>query len=227
MAEPASDAETPSETATAPTPPPGMLHVPGGAFLFAKRKHEVELGEFWIDEYPVTNGDYEAYVAEHRQRPPRHWPASGLTDELRDQPVVRLTYAEVETYARLMGRQLPTPAQFEKAARGTDGRKYPWGNEIRGRVTNTKESGIGKLTSVDTFPAGCSPCGAYDMAGNVLHWTRGVADEAKQLMTVMGGSFMHYLGATYWTYEEAATARRDYLGFRCVWTPDTPPPSDG
>ena len=65
-----------------------------------------------------------------------------------------LTYEEATVYAEVLGKSLPTPAQFEKAARGTEGLKYPWGNEVRNRVTNTKESGIGKLTSVDAYAAG-------------------------------------------------------------------------
>lgn len=208
-----------AKTAQSVEAPVGMVHVPGGPFLFSKKKLEVELGEFWIDTYPVTNGDYEEFVTEFKQKPPRHWPASGLTDALRDLPVVRLTYKEAATYAKLVGKSLPTPAQFEKAARGTDGRKYPWGNEIRGRATNTKESGIGELSSVDRFPTGKSPYGCHDMAGNVLHWTRGWYNEAEKTRVVMGSSYMHYLGATFWVHEEPGAKRRDYLGFRCVWTP--------
>ncbi len=208
-----------AETVSNVEAPPGMAHVPGGTFLFSKKRVEVDLAEFWIDTFPVTNGDYEEFVTEFKQKAPRHWPASGLTDELRDQPVVRLTYKEAATYAKLMKKALPTPAQFEKAARGTDGRKYPWGEEIRGRAANTKESGIGELTSVDAFAAGKSPCGWYDMAGNVMHWTRGWYNEAEKTRIVMGSSYMHYLGATFWIHEEAGNKRRDYLGLRCVWTP--------
>lgn len=199
--------------------PEGMIHVPAGPFLWGRRKEEVTLGDYWIDIYPVTNGDYEDYVTTHRRRAPRHWPASGLTDELRDQPIVNMTYAEAEAYAEAYGKKLPTPAQFEKAARGLEGFKYPWGDQVKNRVTNTRESALGKLTSVDAYPSGRSPVGCYDMCGNVLHWTRGVYDEDKGTRIAMGSSFKDYLGACYWTHEEHPEKRRDTLGFRCVWTP--------
>jgi formylglycine-generating enzyme required for sulfatase activity len=212
-----------SETETPPVDAPeGMVHVLAGPFLWGPRKEEVSLGDFWIDIYPVTNGDYEDYVTTHRKRAPRHWPASGLTDSLRDQPIVFLTYAEAEDYAETLGKQLPTPAQYEKAARGTEGWKYPWGNQVKNRVANTRESARGKLSTVDAYGAGRSPFGCYDMCGNALNWTRGVYDEKKGTRIVMGSSFKHYLGAAYFTHEEDPEKRRDYLGFRCVWTPPRP-----
>ncbi|RMG12141.1 MAG: hypothetical protein D6731_14445 [Planctomycetota bacterium] len=208
-----------SDSADEASPPAGMVLVPAGPFLFSRRKVEVPLGAFWIDLHPVTNGDYEAFVAEFRLQPPLHWPPGGLTNAERDLPLVRVTYAEAERYATLTGKALPTPAQFEKAARGTDGRKYPWGDEVRGRAANTREAGIGRLTPVDAFPQGASPYGCLDMAGNVLHWTRGVYDEARGTRVVMGSSFRRFLGACSWYYEEDPEVRHDDLGFRCVWTP--------
>lgn len=199
--------------------PEGMAHVPGGPFLLGKKREEASIGDFWIDIYPVTNGDYEEFITDNRKRAPRHWPASGLNDELRDQPVVMLTYEEASAFAEGVGKALPTPAQYEKAARGTEGLKYPWGDQIKNRVTNTKESGIGQLTSVDSFPAGQSPFGCYDLAGNILHWTRGIYDPDNGTQMVMGSSYKHYLGAAHWTHEEPPEKRRDYLGFRCVWRP--------
>ncbi|MGE0708932.1 MAG: formylglycine-generating enzyme family protein [Planctomycetota bacterium] len=212
-----------TEQATAPEqeatgPPPGMVQVPGGPFLFGRGKgRQVELGEFWIDATPVTNRAYLDYVNETRRPAPRHWPAQGPTDEMLDLPVVFVTYAEAEAYAEHLGQRLPTAAQFEKAARGTDGRKYPWGNTVRAKASNTRESGILRLTPVGAFPLGASPYGCHDMAGNVLHWTRAL--KKGNARTLKGGCFREFLGACCWTYEGEADKRLDHIGFRCVWTP--------
>ncbi len=197
--------------------PPNMAHVPAGPFRYGRRKEEVSLGEFWIDLYPVTNRDYLAYVEAHNRPAPRHWPPDGLTDAMLDLPVVNLTYAEAEAYAERLGKQLPTPAQFEKAARGTDGRKYPWGDEQLGRVTNTREAGLGDVTPVSRFEAGRSPYGCYDMAGNVLHWTRGQDEKGQRVLK--GCSFREFLAASYFEFEADPGKRQECVGFRCVWRP--------
>jgi len=220
MAEP-SAATTPERAPSEPTvqPPPGMVLVPAGPFAFGRRKEQVALDAFWIDVHPVTNREYERFVEEHDRPSPRHWPPDGLTPALLDVPVTFLTYAEAEDFARRSGKALPTPAQFEKAARGVDGRKYPWGNEVRGRTTNTRESGFGRLTPVTAFAAGASPYGCLDMAGNVLHWTRGVYDPARGSRVLKGCSYRDFLGASAWAYEGEPAKRQDCVGFRCVWTP--------
>lgn len=196
--------------------PPGMVLVPPGPFLFGKKKEEVALAGFWIDVYPVTNEDYLQYCHEHRRPSPRHWPPDGLTSEMLKLPVVFLTYAEAEAYATALGKQLPTPAQFEKAARGTDGRKYPWGESTKQRAANTREAGIGALTPVDRFPRGASPYGCFDMCGNVLHWTRALYDAEKGTRLLKGSSFRHYQGTTFWDYEQVPSKREDFVGLRCV-----------
>jgi formylglycine-generating enzyme required for sulfatase activity len=221
MAEPEAQTETGKaqpESATIEAPP-GMVRVPAGVFLYGRKKVEANLDEFWIDARPVTNADYAAFVEEHHRPSPRHWPPDGLTDDMLHLPVVFLTYAEAEAYAELNGKQLPTPAQFEKAAAGTEGLKYPWGNNVGQRLTNTRESGIGRLTPVDRFERGASPFGCLDMSGNVMHWTRGVYDEEKGTQTLKGCSFRHYLGATHWDYEGTPEKRQDCIGLRCVWKP--------
>lgn len=217
-----SDAESTSEDAASITttagPPAGMLHVPAGLFLFGRRKESVELSEFWIDEVPVTNADYLRFVEVHHRPNPRHWPPDGLSDDMLDLPVVNLTYAEAEAYAELTGCQLPTPAQYERAARGTDGSKYPWGDAVRGRVTNSRESGIGSLTPVRRFEAGRSAVGCYDLAGNVLHWTRAYYDEETGTRILKGTSFRDFLGAAAWNHEGDPTKRMPHVGLRRVWT---------
>lgn len=198
--------------------PPDMVEVPAGPFRFGPgRGREAPLGGFWIDRSPVTNADYLAYVEAHHRPAPRHWPPDGLSDELLDLPVVFVTYAEAEGYARALGKRLPTAAQFEKACRGAAGARYPWGDDLRSRAANTREEGLGCLAPVDYFPRGASPYGCLDMAGNVLHWTRSAEPRGPRL--IKGGSYLRFLAPAAWSDEVQADARQPDLGFRCVWTP--------
>ena len=198
--------------------PPGMLHVPAGPFVFGRRERR-ELPDFWIDAYPVTNRDYLLFVQDTGHRPPGGWPADGPTEDQLDLPVVYVTFADAVAYAEALGKRLPTPAEFEKAARGPDGRKYPWGDQVGVRTTNTRESAIGRLVSVGSYEEGRSPYGCYDMAGNVLHWTRGAPAGSVQHRVLKGASFGHYLGSAAWSHQAPADAREPWLGFRCVWSP--------
>lgn len=213
------DPKAPSPAAPAAAPPDGMVHVPAGPFRFGQKGDEVSLGEFWIDLTPVTNKQYAAFVAATGRRNPNHWGPDGHDEKIADHPVVCVTFADAEAYAKWAGKALPTPAQLEKAARGTDGRKYPWGDTVGLRTGNTREAGIGHTTPVEAYPRGRSPFGCFDLAGNVLHWTRGPYDKEKGTLTLKGCSFRHYLGPVAWTYEAAPDQRQDCVGFRCVVSP--------
>lgn len=220
-ASPASSSSSPEPAAPA-TPadggaPDGMVRVPAGPFKFGTRGQEVTLGEFWIDLTPVTNKQFSAFVQATGRRNPNHWGPDGYADEEADHPVVFVTFADAEAYAKWAGKLLPTPAQLEKAARGADGRKYPWGDGVGLRTGNTREAGIGRPTPVEAYPRGRSPFGCFDLDGNVLHWTRGPYDEEKGTLTLKGCSFRHYLGPVAWSYEAAPDQRQDCVGFRCVW----------
>ena len=158
-------------------------------------EHTVYLNDYWIDKYEVTNGQYQLCVAEGACRPCMHnnIPPQGtdyFTEEAyADYPVVNVSWYMARDYCEWAGRRLPTEAQWEKAARGTDGRKYPWGNEEyseeyanicdvncplakKGNIANPNfNDGYAGPAPIGSFPAGASPYGTMDMAGNVWEWT--------------------------------------------------------
>ena len=162
-----------------------LLVVPGGEFTMGSNDgdgderpaHVVNVSAFLIDETPVTNAQWAKYSAATGV------PAPGAPDWDRDyaatapdSPVVNVSFEEAQAYAKWAGRQLPSEAQWEKAARGTDGRAYPWGNDAPGAGAaraNVKgaEDGFANTSPVSAFPAGASPYGVLDMAGNVWQWT--------------------------------------------------------
>ncbi len=148
-----------------------LVFVPSGEFLMGTpgeesnecQQHRVTLTEYWIDKYPVTNAQYARFVQEtgHPQR------GSAFTTGKERHPVVNVSWEDADAYAKWCDKQLPTEAQWEKAARGTDGRTYPWGNEWDGNRCNV--SGYG-TTPVGNYPQGVSPYGCHDMSGNVQDW---------------------------------------------------------
>jgi formylglycine-generating enzyme required for sulfatase activity len=132
----------------------------------------VVLREYLIDRLEVANGDYHRCVAAGVCREPRHF---GPDYERPRQPVVGVSWFDAGTYCRWAGGRLPTEAEWEKAARGTDGRRYPWGNEPE---PDEAHATFGSMhhgpTDVGTTPAGAGPYGTLDQAGNVWEWVQDV-----------------------------------------------------
>lgn len=140
-------------------------------------QHEMTLPVFEIGRYPVTNAEYAAFVEASGYRAPQHWRDGPLPEELADQPVTYITWQDAQAYvAWLRDRtdqpyRLPTEAEWEKAARGDDGRLWPWGNDWDPARANCQPAGPGERTPVGQYsPAGDSPYGCADMAGNVWEW---------------------------------------------------------
>lgn len=157
-----------------------VIPIPGGSFLmgsnsertddFNKPEHRVELLSFSIDKYPVTNAEYAKFVAVTRHRPPLDWEAGKVPDQKFLHPVVMVSWFDARDYCSYEGKQLPTEEQWEKAARGADGRRWPWGNQMDPSRLNTYYN-TGATTAVNRYESGISQYGVYDMAGNVSEWT--------------------------------------------------------
>jgi iron(II)-dependent oxidoreductase len=160
-----------------------MVTVPAGDFLMGtdrersdaqdQPQHRVRLAEYRIDKYPVTNAQYARFVAETGHRPPLHWEEGRIPPGLELHPVTMVSWFDASAYARWAGKRLPSEAEWEKAARGPDGRRWPWGDLMDASRLNTYYQ-VASTTEVLQYPAGASYYGAMDMAGNVSEW---IADD--------------------------------------------------
>jgi formylglycine-generating enzyme required for sulfatase activity len=177
-----------------------MVLVPAGIFLMGlperdllaedheKPQREVYLTAFWIDVYPVTNSRFNLFLTAGGYDRPHWWTPEGWEWKCRrqirqpvmwgqggwdgpDQPVAGVSWFEADAYARWAGRRLPTDAEWEKAARGTDGRHYPWGEDWPTAVIVNFNNQVGRTTPVGLYADGVSPYGCHDMGGNVNNWT--------------------------------------------------------
>lgn len=132
-------------------------------------QHSVRLPEYRIDKYLVTNAQYARFLAETGHRPPSTWKGGRIPDGQLLYPVTLVNWYDARAYAHWAGKRLPTEAEWEKAARGEDGRRWPWGNTMDPKRLNTYYN-VGSASNVDTYKNGTSPYGVFDMAGNVSQW---------------------------------------------------------
>jgi formylglycine-generating enzyme required for sulfatase activity len=156
-----------------------MIYIPPGKFMmgsvdgddYEKPLHEIDLDGYWIGKYEVTFAQYERYCNEAKIEIPDD---KGWGRENR--PVIYVSWDDAAAYCQWLSQKtglkfkLPTEAQWEKAARGNDQRKYPWGSREPDKDLANFSSNIGKTTPVDSYPAGASTYGLLDMAGNVWEW---------------------------------------------------------
>ena len=174
--------------------PEGMVYVPPGPFVMGGQDglpvRIARLREgFFATKTPVTNAQYARFVAETGHEPPEHWDDLRPPANLANHPVVYVSRDDAMAYARWAGMRLPTEQEWEKAARGIDGREYPWGEWAEGKC-NSKEVGIGGTSPVGQFsPDGDSVYGLQDAAGNVCEWTASRWEEGHSRRTLRGGSF--------------------------------------
>ncbi|MGO9009077.1 MAG: bifunctional serine/threonine-protein kinase/formylglycine-generating enzyme family protein [Bryobacteraceae bacterium] len=147
---------------TISTPAGEMVLVPGGEFRFGQFKQAASLPAFYIDKTEVSNAAYAPFCQATNKPLPE-----GFSDNQPNYPVVNVTIRDAREFARWAGKRLPTAMEWEKAARGTDGRTFPWGNEMDTSRANTKtDEGTPALRPVDSYPSGASPYGALQMVGN-------------------------------------------------------------
>ncbi len=240
---PAVVAAQPKSVSTAPPSSPiafEWCHVPAGKFLMGsndkhddeKPQHAVNLPAFYIAKTPVTNAQYKRFVDVQGYQVPSHWENGQIPKGKEHLPVVNVSWRDAMAFCQWAGVQLPSEAQWEKAARGTNGRLYPWGNEQpTAKLCNFYDSKIGDTTPVGNYPDGASPYCCLDMAGNVWEWTSSLfkgysydlKDGREELKdsghrTLRGGAFdlnVSYVRCTYRSDGEP-DVRYDALGFRVV-----------
>jgi len=170
-----------------------LLRIPAGPFLMGsdpakdpqadddeKPQHTLTLPDYDLAKTPVTNAQYEAFVRSTGHGAPNSWAEGKPPQGKENHPVANVDWNDALAFCRWASDvsgydvQLPSEAQWEKGARGSDGRIYPWGDDWDAARCNTSESGAGGTTPVDRYPQGASPYGLLDMAGNVWEWTRSV-----------------------------------------------------
>jgi len=135
-----------------------------------KPAHQVIVAAYRMDKYPVTHAQYARFVAQNGHRPPSAWPKGRIPREEILNPVTLVSWYDARSYCAWAGKRLPTEAEWEKAARGGDGRRWPWGNDMDASRLNTYYN-VGHASRVTGHPQGVSPYGVMDMAGNVYEWT--------------------------------------------------------
>jgi gamma-glutamyl hercynylcysteine S-oxide synthase len=234
-------------TAPSTTVPDGMVLVPKTSINCTLTTNEdfvpypgvnapvtLSADSFLIDRYPVTNAQFYDFIQNTGYRPSdttnylSHW-VNGVYNQGQEKyPVVNVSYEDAQAYAKWAGKRLPTQAEWQIAAQGTDGRKWPWGDEFHGTWCN---NAFDRPTPVDAFPKGASPFGVLDLVGNVWQLTNDIYyNGAYYFCMIRGGSY--YKPDSSWWYIQGGPQeltktqillmvsqgfdRNSTLGFRCV-----------
>lgn len=188
-----------------------MVRVPAGGFLFGTDNEQQYLPDFWMDRAPVTNGEYATFIVATNRTPPLHWDGKTPGTDISDHPVANVTWDQVVGYAEWAGKRLPTDEEWEKAARGADGRQYPWGSEMPTAELCNFDNNVRTTTPVGSYsPQGDSPHGCVDMSGNVWEWAGS--------QNLRGGAFFSVRRAVRATVQFSSypVRRDDAIGFRLV-----------
>ena len=232
------------QTASAETQ---MVEIPAGEFAMGldgmqaledeRPKHQVWLPAFSIDIHEVTTAQYASFLAASDRLPPWQWDTIDLAKH-HDRPVIGVDWSDADAYCRWRGKRLPTEAEWEKSARGADGRSYPWGNhsptkEMANFALGARFSYSQVLMPAQSYERGKSPYGLYHMAGNVWEWVQDwygadyykvspeqnpQGPEQGQFKVLRGGSWSDlpkYL-LTYGRFKLTSGTKNSYTGFRCA-----------
>jgi formylglycine-generating enzyme required for sulfatase activity len=236
-------------------PPEDMVFVPGGTFLMGSRgdegrvgfevgvdempQHPVRVRSFFIDRHEVTNAQYQRFIqATNREAPadPKDveyyaWVDGNPPAGQEDHPVCYVAWDDANAYCTWVGKRLPTEAEWERAARGDDGRIWPWGNTFDPARCNAVEAGFLWSTPVGSFPGGASPYGVMDLCGNVAEWTSSWYGPypgstlkrtafGKQMRVARGGAWVlpaePWSRATNRNLAQPPDLKHRTLGFRCA-----------
>jgi formylglycine-generating enzyme required for sulfatase activity len=223
-----------------------MILIPGTDFSYDVTTREdfilypevsgitVKIDSFLIDKYPVTNAQYYEFLQSSGYRPAdttrylRHWEYDIFRQGQERYPVVYVSYEDMKAYAKWAGKRLPTQAEWQLAAQGTDKRKWPWGNEFHGTLCN---NAFGKSTPVDAFAKGMSPYGVIDLVGNVWQMTNDMYFNGSYYFTVIRGGSYYEPDSSWWYIQGGPQSldktqimlqvspgfdRNATVGFRCV-----------
>jgi len=219
-----------------------LLRIESGNFAMGPSRREVYLDEYYLARHPVTNRQFELFIETTGYRPVdsehgrflAHWKGAQCAKALLDHPVVFVSWLDASAYCRWAGRRLPSEAEWEKAARGTDGRRYPWGrDDPTDELASFGRPRGGRTEPVGQHPLGASPYGCEDMAGNVWEWCedrdvprfylsgpdcnpRNTAGPASASHVVRGGAYAFDARAlrTYARHGFHPHFRLEYVGFR-------------
>ncbi|HSF39565.1 MAG TPA: SUMF1/EgtB/PvdO family nonheme iron enzyme [Thermoanaerobaculia bacterium] len=235
---------------------PAMVHIPAGSFLMGSTEeqvkrgkahedetpqHLVELNEYWIGKYPITNAEYQSFLRESGHPSPQEWSGTDYPEGKGGHPVVGVSWTDCVAYCRWLNKKtgkrynLPSEAEWEKAARGTDGRAYPWGNRLDPQRRNSTKWRWGGTTPVGQYsPSDDSPYRIADAVGNVWEWTGSLykpypydpADGREEVgsrgrRVVRGGSYIDSSGDVRCASRDRydPDARGVNIGFRVVVAP--------
>jgi iron(II)-dependent oxidoreductase len=252
-----------ASTSPAAVSPPGMVEVRGGDFTFrvegieiegsndigvdlqypwenAPRRfheHRMQVRSFYIDKYPVTNGEFNHFLEVTHYHPKddlnflRDWKDGVFPQGWANKPVTWVSIEDARAYAGWAGKRLPHEWEWQYAAQGSDGHIYPWGSTWEPNAVPTPDQGrtMRGPDDVDAHPAGLSPFGVMDMVGNVWQWTDEYVDEHTRAGVLRGGSYYQPQGSK-WYFPQAyrndqhgklllmapSKDRSGALGFRCV-----------
>ncbi len=236
--------------------PEGMILIPAGPFVMGSSEkdgrvgldvgvdevpvHRVKLPAFRIDRYEVTVAEYQAFLRATGRKPPGDpkfpdiypWKETGgPPPEIARHPVIYVDWSDADAYCRWAGKRLPTEPEWEKAARGTDGRWWPWGNAIDPKRANVQQTEFGGTAEVGRFEGDRSPYGVQDMAGNVAEWTASWYQPypgstlvrqtfGEKLRVIRGGAWVlnahPYSRASHRSMAQKPEKRHRAIGFRCA-----------
>ncbi|MGC1379331.1 MAG: bifunctional serine/threonine-protein kinase/formylglycine-generating enzyme family protein [Anaerolineales bacterium] len=172
------------------------VEIPAGEFLYGDKNERRSIEKpFLIGKYPVTNAQYKRFVdANPKYAVPQDWDQTKriYLSGKANHPVIYVSWNDAQAFCQWAKCRLPTETEWEKAARGIDGRKYPWGDGwVSGKYCNSVEAKNGGTTPVDGYPDGVSPYGVWDLSGNVWEWTAS-RHEAGEYYVLRGGSWCGY-----------------------------------